>query len=110
MTTGQRICWEFPRNLRIVVLNDGGGGIFRLLEGPDRMDFFEKFSVTHHPVSIELLPQAFGRSFRRAAGSAELEKGLGLLFQPDPACSILEADTSGSENSRIFKQFFTEQK
>ena len=34
---------DFPANLKIVVLNDGGGGIFRLLEGPIKMEFFEEF-------------------------------------------------------------------
>ena len=94
---------DFPDNLKIVVLNDGGGGIFRLLEGPGRMEFFEEYSVTHHPVSLELLSQAFGRAVQRAASGAELEEKLGVLFDPGANLTVLEVDTSGSENSRIFK-------
>ena len=96
---------DFPGNLRILVVNDGGGGIFRLLEGPGRMPFFEEFSVTRHPVSLDLLTRAFGRRFRKAAGLEELEEKLPSLFLPGPECTVLEADTSGSENSRIFKEF-----
>jgi 2-succinyl-5-enolpyruvyl-6-hydroxy-3-cyclohexene-1-carboxylate synthase len=96
---------DYPANLRIVVLNDGGGGIFRLLEGPDRMDFFEEFSVTHHPVSLELLSQSFGRRFKRVSNLEELEDVLQYFFQPGHGTEVLEVDTTGSENSRIFKDF-----
>jgi 2-succinyl-5-enolpyruvyl-6-hydroxy-3-cyclohexene-1-carboxylate synthase len=96
---------NFPDNLKIVVLNDGGGGIFRLLDGPDRMEFFEEYSVTHHPVSLELLSQAFGRAVQRAGGPEELEEKLDLLFASGTNLSVLEVDTSDSENSRIFKNF-----
>ncbi|MFO7933534.1 MAG: 2-succinyl-5-enolpyruvyl-6-hydroxy-3-cyclohexene-1-carboxylic-acid synthase [Bacteroidales bacterium] len=96
---------DFPDNLRILVVNDGGGGIFRLLEGPERMPFFEEFSVTHHPVSLDLLTRSFGRKVRRAAGLEELEEELASLFRTGADTTVLEADTSGSENSRIFKEF-----
>ena len=96
---------KFPDNLKVIVINDAGGGIFRLLDGPDRMDFFEEFSVTHHPVSLELLAQSFGRSFQKARSKAELGEKLDALFQPDSRISVLEVDTSASENSRIFRAF-----
>ena len=97
---------DFPDNLKIVVINDGGGGIFRLLDGPDRMDFFEEFSVTHHPVSLELLSLSFGRRFQRVHHLEDLDTWTRILLQPGSALSVLEVDTSGSENSRIFKDFF----
>ncbi len=97
---------HFPDNLKIVVLNDGGGGIFRLLNGPDQMDFFEEFSVTHHPVSLELLSLAFGREFQYVNSMEELNKKMVHMFQPGSAVEILEVDVTESENSRIFKEFF----
>ncbi|MEN8201082.1 MAG: 2-succinyl-5-enolpyruvyl-6-hydroxy-3-cyclohexene-1-carboxylic-acid synthase [Bacteroidota bacterium] len=99
---------NFPPNLKIVVINDGGGGIFRLLEGPERMEFFEEFSVTHHPVSLELLSQSFGREFRRAVSMDEVTRDAMALFHPDSSLSILEVDTTKSENSRTFKEFFNQ--
>ena len=98
---------DFPENLKIVVLNDGGGGIFRLLKGPDQMSFFEEYSVTHHPVSLELLSGAFGRNFGRATSYAELERQARALFAPGTGLSVLEVDTTGSDNSRIFKELFS---
>ncbi|MCK4879748.1 MAG: 2-succinyl-5-enolpyruvyl-6-hydroxy-3-cyclohexene-1-carboxylic-acid synthase [Bacteroidales bacterium] len=97
---------DFPENLKIVVLNDGGGGIFRLLKGPGRMAFFEEFSVTHHPVSLELLSGAFGRRFGRAAGFHELDRQIESLLAPGTGLSVVEVDTTASENSRIFTELF----
>lgn len=97
---------DFPENLKIVVINDGGGGIFRLLEGPNRMEYFEEFSVTQHPVSLELLATSFGRSFASVKGMDELEERMDELFRPGTGLSVLEVDTSNSENSRIFKDLF----
>jgi 2-succinyl-5-enolpyruvyl-6-hydroxy-3-cyclohexene-1-carboxylate synthase len=98
---------NYPENLKIVVLNDGGGGIFRLLDGPGNMDFFEEFSVTHHPVSLEMLSQSYGRSFQRVDGLDELDAQMEALFSEDARLSVLEVDTSSSENSRIFKELFS---
>lgn len=97
---------KFPRNLKIMVINDGGGGIFRLLDGPERMDFFEEFSVTHHPVSLELLSLSFGREFQRAGNMEEVVSLTKTMLDRNSSLSILEADTTGSENSRIFREFF----
>ncbi|MBN2699805.1 MAG: 2-succinyl-5-enolpyruvyl-6-hydroxy-3-cyclohexene-1-carboxylic-acid synthase [Bacteroidales bacterium] len=97
---------NFPDNLRIIVINDDGGGIFRIIEGPDRMPFFEEFSVTHHPVSIKRLSEAFGHAHRVAGDFNGMEEGLERLFGSGPGPVVLEIETGESENSRIFKQFF----
>ncbi len=99
---------DFPENLRIVVLNDGGGGIFRLLEGPGRMGFFEEFSVTHHPVSLELLSQAFGRGFLRAGSLGELRNVLGGFLASRKGHPVLEIDTTKCENTRLHKALYQE--
>ena len=96
---------KFPSNLKIVVLNDKGGGIFRLLKGPSEMDFFEEFSVTHHPVSPALLAQSFGREATQAGNREELLGTTSTFFNPGSTLSVLDVDTSEQDNSRIFKEF-----
>jgi len=96
---------EFPDNLKIVVLNDQGGGIFRLLKGPSEMDFFEKFSVTHHPVSPDKLAESYGRMALRVGNREELDGAINSLLAPGSTLSVLNVDTSEQENSRIFEAF-----
>jgi len=96
---------QFPDNLKIVVLNDEGGGIFRLLKGPSDMDFFEEFSVTHHPVSPRLLAQSFGRKAKSVQNKHEAKEAIVELLADESSISVLEVNISGGENSRIFKEF-----
>jgi len=96
---------EFPDNLKIVVINDQGGGIFRLLNGPRDMDFFEKFSVTHHPVSPDKLAESYGRKALRVEKREEMEGAISSLLESGSTLSVVDVDTSQQENSRIFKEF-----
>lgn len=97
---------NFPPNLKIIVLNDKGGGIFRLLDGPDRMPFFGEFSVTRHPVTLKHIVKAFGMNILLANNDYTLDECLDTLFKKGAAATVMEVDTSSSENSGIFKQFF----
>ena len=96
---------HFPSNLKIVVLNDGGGGIFRLLEGPSRKAYFEEYSVTAHPVSPALLAESFGRGSRVAGGNRDLETALDELLSGGSGLQVLDVHTMDSENSRIFAAY-----
>ena len=101
---------DFPANLRIIVLNDGGGGIFRIIDGPSKMEFYEEFSVTHHPVSIELLSNAFGRGALRVSDKGALKEALEKLLHEGSGFSILEIDTTTCRNSDIFRRFIKQLK
>jgi 2-succinyl-5-enolpyruvyl-6-hydroxy-3-cyclohexene-1-carboxylate synthase len=98
---------SFPPNLQVIVLNDQGGGIFRLLDGPDKMPFFEEFSVAAHPVALEHMAKAFGMNFLYANNDYTLSKCLDTLFAGGSENLLLEVDTSASENSGIFKKFYS---
>ena len=97
---------NFPYNLKIIVLNDKGGGIFRLLDGPDKMSFFETFSVTSHPVSIRHLAEAFGLNYLFAGDADSLRLSLEEFVGDAEGPCVLEIDTSKRENSRIFKELY----
>ncbi len=97
---------NFPKNLKIIVLNDQGGGIFRLLDGPSRMPFFGEFSVTNHPVDLQHLAGAFGLKHLFVSDIIGLKTALATLFSGDTGPALLEVNTTKSENSAIFKQFF----
>ena len=87
------------------MLNDNGGGIFRLIDGPNRMPFFEEFSVTSNTVSLQHLTKAYGINFQIATDYNELRAGLKLIFSKNNAPALLEVATGKSENSSIFKEF-----
>ena len=94
------------QKLKIIVLNDVGGGIFRIINGPDKMPFFEEFSVTDHPVSLEKLANAFMINHNQASDYKGLNEGLSILFNEEENLDMLEVFTGESENSLIFKEFY----
>ena len=57
---------ELPANLRVVILNNGGGDIFRRLKGPNESPGYEKFFVAHHPVNLGKLVEAYGATYMKS--------------------------------------------
>ncbi len=97
---------NFPANLRIIVLNDDGGGLFRIILGPSKMPFFEEFSVANHPVSIKNLSVAYGLAHRDVESREDLLKRLPDLFSDESGPAVLEIRTGKCKNSAIFKSLF----
>ncbi len=95
---------DFPANLKVIVLNNSGGGIFRLLEGAASISGFESYMEAHTPVSFEFIAKAFGFSFYHALNSEELEKQLaGFLNSTEP--SILEVKTPAMHNPDVYAHY-----
>ena len=70
--------WERRPNLRIVLVNDGGGSIFHTLEqgAPAHADHFERVFGTPLTVDVESLAAAMGVGYRRAADPDTLHAAL----------------------------------
>ncbi len=51
---------NLPVDLKIIVVNNKGGGIFSMIPGPSQQVGFEEFFQAHHSVSIEKITEAFG--------------------------------------------------
>ena len=50
---------RLPKNIKIVVLNNSGGGIFDLIPGPADSDAFNDFFIARHPVNLQKLAETF---------------------------------------------------
>jgi 2-succinyl-5-enolpyruvyl-6-hydroxy-3-cyclohexene-1-carboxylate synthase len=98
---------NLSKNLRILVINNGGGGIFRLLSGPSEQECFEDFIETNHPVEIEKLAQAFGINYFKVDNQQELEQKFHQFIQAEGP-SLLEIKTNNIENPIQFKAHIQE--
>lgn len=92
-------------NLRIIVINNGGGGIFRIIEGPKSTEALEEFFETTHNRTCEAVASMYGLHYLKASNREELEDGLKELYKRTD-CSILEVFTPRLENDAILKDFF----
>jgi 2-succinyl-5-enolpyruvyl-6-hydroxy-3-cyclohexene-1-carboxylate synthase len=96
---------ELPKNLKIIIVNNGGGNIFRFLEGPSKIKGFETFFETHIEKDLKILCDFYGLQYINAVNESETIESLHLLLQSE-TCSVLEISTPRFENDLILKNYF----
>jgi 2-succinyl-5-enolpyruvyl-6-hydroxy-3-cyclohexene-1-carboxylate synthase len=98
--------WQnrLPENLRIVLLNNSGGGIFRNIDGPAGLPELDPFITTPHQFRANHVAEHFGLRYSAVSGANELEQHL-PAFLEGPGMAILEIITDPDNNSNIFKQY-----
>lgn len=81
-------------NLRILLLNNGGGGIFTRFEGLRESKARKSLIMGCHSTSAQGICQSYGVQYRSAATNAELDEGLDFLMNAhtDAPC-LLEVFT-----------------
>lgn len=94
-------------NLRIILLNNHGGGIFRMIKGPSEQPEFEEYFETKQALNPSNLAKEFGFAYQRCTGEEELRAGLQHFFNPGEKTKILEIPTSGLTNAKILEDYRT---
>ncbi len=97
-----------PKDLKIIVINNGGGGIFRILPGHEETSTFNTFFETSHCLTAENLAKMYRLKYLMASDENSLEKNLSKLFSSNESPTILEVFTPTKENDKILLQFFNE--
>lgn len=97
-----------PKNFKIILINNGGGGIFRILPGHDETPVFNTFFETSHCFTAVNLAKMYGFHYQIASSEETLNQQLALLFSHNESPAILEVFTPTRENDKILLQFFKE--
>lgn len=96
---------HLPANLKVIVVNNGGGGIFRIIPGPASSNALEACFETPHQRSAKSTAEDFGLNYYSAHNEAELAEGLVALYA-STGCSILEVFTPRLENDLVLHRYF----
>jgi 2-succinyl-5-enolpyruvyl-6-hydroxy-3-cyclohexene-1-carboxylate synthase len=96
---------SLPQNLKIIIVNNQGGGIFRIIEGPAEAPELEEFYEAHHPANLERMAQVFDLPYYRAVNEGELLQILPRFFAKS-GCAVLEIFTPRYENAGALKAYF----
>lgn len=80
---------NFAQNLKIVVINNEGGGIFSMIPGPQQQVGFEEFMQAHHPVNFEFLVKAYHLEYFECNNQENLANSLQQLFNNANAAVLL---------------------
>lgn len=96
---------DFPKNLKIIVINNAGGGIFRIIEGPDSTQELEDYFEAFHRVDFKSIAKAHDIPFFKASSKEELRTTLPAFFaKAGPA--ILEIKTPAKANAGVLRNYF----
>jgi 2-succinyl-5-enolpyruvyl-6-hydroxy-3-cyclohexene-1-carboxylate synthase len=92
---------------RIIVINNAGGGIFRLIDGPSRSEALEQHIEYRHGQSVENIAKAFGVEYLSASSEKELEDSFATLMNQNiNKPMLLEVFTPSELNSEVYKGYF----
>jgi 2-succinyl-5-enolpyruvyl-6-hydroxy-3-cyclohexene-1-carboxylate synthase len=90
--------------LKIIMINNGGGGIFRFIEGPDSTDHLDLFEAPHN-LTARHVAELHGIPYHEARDATSLtEKIRTVSSSPGPV--ILEVFTPREKNGEILREYF----
>jgi 2-succinyl-5-enolpyruvyl-6-hydroxy-3-cyclohexene-1-carboxylate synthase len=95
-----------PANLKIIVINNGGGGIFKIIDGPSDSGVLTQGFETPHQLDLGKVSAGYNIDYQKVKDEIELSTGLEWLYSQG-SCSILEIDTSEVESQDFIKAYFT---
>jgi 2-succinyl-5-enolpyruvyl-6-hydroxy-3-cyclohexene-1-carboxylate synthase len=87
-------------NLFVVVLNNHGGIIFNMIDGPEGLPEAEEFFITRQTLKAKPLANEFGFSYQEGASISMSD-----FFKPNGNVKILEMESTQSLNKSVFESF-----
>lgn len=95
-----------PSHFRVIVINNGGGGIFRVLPGDKTSDMFTTYFETAHNKSAVNLAKHYNFKYTSARTSWGLKRKLNQLFKPSKRPKLLEIKTPSVLNADVLNAYF----
>ncbi len=97
---------HIPKNFRIIIINNSGGGIFKILPGFKENNLFSEFIETQHNLSARLIAKMFNFNYTRVSTKFGLNLYLRTFFKNSKKPKILEIKTSSIKSTKILKDYF----
>ena len=91
---------------RIIVINNQGGGIFRILPGEKDTPAYDTYFETVQNRSTKQLCKSFGLGYRSAASTLGLKWQLKSFFRPSSRPQLLEIKTPRKLNDQVLLNYF----
>ncbi|WP_291134507.1 2-succinyl-5-enolpyruvyl-6-hydroxy-3-cyclohexene-1-carboxylic-acid synthase [Flavobacterium sp. UBA7663] len=95
-----------PKNFKIILLNNSGGGIFRILPGHQETETFNTYFETSHQLNASHLAKMYGFDYFEANDETSLQQQYTAFLNQNEKPSILEIFTPEKENNGILLEFF----
>lgn len=98
---------NLPDNLKIIVINNDGGNIFRIIEGPQAFKASDEFIEHTQHKSVKKLVEYHGVDYRAATDLESLENEMHELVDGSAkSCRVLEVFTPREVSPQVLKSYF----
>lgn len=94
------------KDFRIIVINNSGGGIFRILPGKNDSDNFQRFFETKHELNASFLCNMYGLDYFKVNDRATLMAALTGFFDSSQRPKLMEVETPRLLNDKILLDYF----
>ncbi|WP_275314842.1 2-succinyl-5-enolpyruvyl-6-hydroxy-3-cyclohexene-1-carboxylic-acid synthase [Tenacibaculum bernardetii] len=96
---------NIPKNFRVIILNNDGGGIFRVIPGPLSTNAARYFE-TPHSLTAEHLAKMYSFNYMAVSNLEELNIGLKDFYKTSNHPKIMEIFTPKEINDVVLKNYF----
>ncbi|PWK20255.1 2-succinyl-5-enolpyruvyl-6-hydroxy-3-cyclohexene-1-carboxylate synthase [Arcicella aurantiaca] len=96
-----------PKNLRIILLNNHGGGIFRMIDGPSKQPELNDYFETLQTMNAQNTALDAEVEYLKVINYSELINQSVLFLDIEGKSKILEIETNSKINTEVFKEFKT---
>ncbi|WP_203257056.1 2-succinyl-5-enolpyruvyl-6-hydroxy-3-cyclohexene-1-carboxylate synthase [Hyunsoonleella ulvae] len=97
---------HIPNNFRIIIVNNEGGGIFRILPGHKNTENFDMYFETNHKLNAEYLCNMFGFEYAKASNKNEVIQELKTFYNLSKIPKLLEIFTPKHINDEVLLNYF----
>jgi len=95
-----------PQNFRVILLNNQGGGIFRILPGDKTDSNFEYFFETPHKLTAEHFCKMYNINYQLATNLTDLQRKIGEFYEKSDVPKLLEVHTPRKINDKVLLKYF----
>ena len=95
-----------PKTFRIILINNEGGGIFRILPGHKDTENFDYYFETKHHLTAKQLCEMYGFDYVTAKDENQLEAQLNAFYNVSEKPKLLEIFTPARINDKILLDYF----
>ena len=95
-----------PNSFRIILINNGGGGIFRILPGHKNTDNFDTYFETKHNLTAAQLCKMYSFEYAAVSSQTGLNESLLNFYGVSESPKLLEIFTPSTINDEILLNYF----
>ena len=97
-----------PSNFRVFLINNGGGGIFNIIPGPQTTPNGDEFFVAKHSFSAKSICEAFNVNYYAANSMEEIDQQLDGFYaiQKNERPAVIEIFTDGELSGKVLSDYF----